>query len=174
MAIIPRNGGVKSQDLPFELGEAVADNGATKYGRLLGTIFELADGLQAILVKAGANQLVPAKLAFKWSDTVAREVVITSALGNRAVGFAHPDQEDIVAGDFFFLMRAIAGHGRLSGISAAAIVAGVQLQPTTDGKLITDAAYELHVSVGTALTATAAIDLDVEVKVDDLMPGAFA
>jgi hypothetical protein len=174
MAITPRDGAVKSQDLPFSLGDRhAAATGTVEISKLLGTTFELEDGLHAILVEAGAAQASPAKLCFKWSDTVARKVVITAATGNRAVGVAHPNLEDLALGDLFFLLRGVAGSGRVSGISAAAIVAGAILQPTTGGKLVTDAAYEQHVSIGPALHATAAVDLDVEVQIIDEMPGAF-
>jgi len=175
MAITPRDGAVKSQDLPFSLGDRhAAATGTVEISKLLGTTFELEDGLHAILVEAGAAQASPAKLCFKWSDTVARKVVITSAPGNQAVGVAHPDLEDLALGDLFFLLRGGAGHARVSGISSAAIVAGVVVQPTTDGKLVTDAAYEQHVSLGNALNAAAAVDLDVEIQITDDMPGAFA
>ena len=178
MAIIPRTGAVKSQDLPFELGEShPAAVGTIEIEKLLGTIFELEDGLQAHLVVAGAAQTFNAtsarNLAFRYSDTEAREVVITDGVGQAIVGFSHPDQEDLALGDLFFLIKGSHGHGRLTGLASAAIAKSAVLESAADGKLVTaGGGYVAHVTPGQALEATAGGDELVDVLINDLLPGA--
>lgn len=155
-----KRGAVHSQVLPFPLDESRAST-VTALDELLGKVFDVGDGLQAILVQADVAQTSPAKLCFKWQDQDAFEVVITSSTGDRAVGVAHPSLGDLAANDYFFLLRGVGG--RVTCVdSGAGITKAAFVQPTANGEVITDAAAEPGVSMGSA-EATAAADADVNV-----------
>ena len=169
-------GGISGDVLPFEMGQIIPTGLAdSNYDLMLGEVFRLKGGGEALLVKANAavaTTALASQRAFMWADTDAFKVTVTTGVTDWTVGISPDSQVPLAAGDYFFLLRGIGLVVNMVD-SGAGVTKGDLIQGTAAGAGITDAADARGLTIGEA-QATVAASGTIAVKITRNLPGADA
>ena len=136
-----RNGAIAPTLLPFRRTKSRDDAELPEYTKLLGTIYDMHDGVSATLVRANVTipkQALNASYALFGVSNALRTVALTTG-GETIAGYTFPGQDEVLAGHLFFMLIPTAGEGRISVVAedASVVAGGTFLTAGAGGNVVT-------------------------------------